>query len=205
MEYAKMTIKSDYRQRGDLVLRSYIRAMIKTLTPELLDINNDYEKLINYKGPYLCDIDKAYIYGIVDDKGVFYEIFTNNIIDYDDYQLVDAKEFNKIMSIPKGKRELLKKVIEKVLFKQENDLNIEISNTNELAVDRDVEFVAFDRCLSRINIYHRLGDNDCDDYDNFLRKLEEVKKIKYHDSMGFQKDEYEVYEYIPREEKVLKK
>ena len=48
MSYAKITVKSDYEKRGDLVLRSYVRGLQKI------------------EADLLLDNDKAYIYGIVD-------------------------------------------------------------------------------------------------------------------------------------------
>ena len=175
MEYAKMTIKSDYRQRGDLVLRSYIRAMIKTLTPELLDINNDYEKLINYKGPYLCDIDKAYIYGIVDDNGVFYEIFTWQAIPYANYELISMEEFNDIISnFPFNKIEEIKNVIEEIVFDKNKKVDYSSQFIEELARDRAIEFEAYYNYLTNVNPY----EEPLNGYNDFMYKCKSLRKTR---------------------------
>ncbi len=173
MEYARITVKSDYNKRADLVLRSYIRALIKSNIKELLS-----DLICDYKGPYLNG-DRAYIYGIVDDNGLFHELFTGNIIDYSDYEIVSENEYNSLINLSLDKKDIIRKVIEKVLFRKENDLDINISNMEELAVDRGIEFTAYDRCFSLINPYHFSGENEShDDYDNFLRKIEKINKMK---------------------------
>lgn len=178
MEYAKIIVKSDYDKRADLVLRSYIRALIKSNIKELLS-----ELIGEYEGPYLNG-DRAYIYGIVDDNGIFHELFTGNIIDYDGYEFVSENEYNKIMNLDEDKKDIIRKIIEKVLFRKENDLSITVSNMQELNVDKEIEFYAYDRCFSLINPYHFLvKDLSRDDYDNFLCKIENVKKMKRLDQM----------------------
>ena len=47
MEYAKIIVKGDYNTRGDLVLRSYIRALIKIKAVELLENGRDIEYALN--------------------------------------------------------------------------------------------------------------------------------------------------------------
>ena len=56
MNYAKIVVKSNYEKRGDLVLRSYIRAIKKLKVNALLC--NDLTS----------DIEKAYIYGEIKDE-----------------------------------------------------------------------------------------------------------------------------------------
>ena len=63
MKYAKIVVKNNYEKRGDLVLRSYIRALRKINEERLLDGEN------------------ALIYGIIDDENKFHELFTDEIIE----------------------------------------------------------------------------------------------------------------------------
>ena len=178
MEYAKITVKSDYTKRGDLVLRSYIRALEKIEANEFLDN------------------DMGFIYGIVNNDGKFYEFFTGKMIDYDDYEIISFDEYRKIVFLPQYEKELLKNVIEILLFQQKKDLELNCSTPIELAKDRAIEFAAFNNHLSLINPYHRLSDSDDSykDYDNFLKKIEEIKKMKKFDNFIIEDDEYEVLE-----------
>ncbi len=196
MKYAKIIIKSDYEKKGDLVLRSYIRAL----------------KKIN--ATILLDGDKGLIYGLVDKYGQFHELFTKKVIDYDDYCNATVDEFVNLSLLPAEKKELLRKVNERVLFNQDNDLDIEISTIEDLAKDRFIEFNAYNSFLSRINPYQKLGENinQGDECNDFLHKLEAIKIIKLQDSYITEPDAYEVNEYIRREKeedfdivKVLKK
>ncbi len=184
MEYAKITVKRVYNKRGDLVLRSYIRALIKSDIPSLLSSDYGIEK---YNGPYL-NIDQAYIYGLVDESGLFHELFTGNIIDYSDYDFIDENEYNRLMSLPEDEKDIIRKIIEKVLFKKDNDLSIDVSNNQELSIDRDVESVAYDRCFSLINPLHCVEDESFDDYDNFLLKIKNIKKIKSRYCLDYRDD-----------------
>ena len=79
MEYAKIVVKNNYEKRGDLVLRSYVRALRKIQEGRLLDGDN------------------ACIYGVIDDEKKFHELFTNIVIDYDDYVLVYVVEILNLM------------------------------------------------------------------------------------------------------------
>lgn len=176
MKYAKIIVKNNYEQRGDLVLRNYVRALKKINATNFLDGTN------------------ALIYGIVDDNGEFYEMFTREKVDFDDYIVVDQKEYLNAFS---SKSDLLLKVMQKVLFNKDVDLNMVISTVEDLAGDNMEEFNAYCDFYSRINPYHRLNEekpstyNECN---NFRRKLNEIKTMKRLDSMPFDFDEYEVVE-----------
>ncbi len=55
--------------------------------------------------------------------------------------------------------------------------------------------------MSRINPYQRVSDENpksFNDYNNFLRKVEEINIMKEMDKQVFQKDEYEVSSYQPK-------
>ena len=184
MRYAKIIVKNNYEQRGDLVLRSYVRALKKIREGRLLDGDN------------------AIIYGVINDDGKFYELFTNEVIDYDNYVYVDIEEIFDTYTMPNNRKELLKKLIEKVLFEKENDLNIEISTIEDLANDRAIEFDAYNNFLSRINPYMRLSEMEekkYNAYNSFIEKIKELKKISKHD-YKVDIDEYDVLNYYQRPE-----
>ena len=177
MKYAKIIVKPCYERRNDLVLRNYIRALKKLNAISFLDGDN------------------ALIYGIVDDNGKFYEMFTKEMIDYNYYELIDRDEYFNAFSSISDISIALKKVIEKLLFNKDVDLNLEVSNMEDVSKDFKVEFEAYSKYLSRINPYHRLTDismnNECN---NFLRKIKEIKVMERMDSIPYEIDEYEVVE-----------
>ena len=183
MRYAKILVKDNYEQRGDLVLRSYIRALKK-----IYDV-------------FLLNGDSAFIYGIVDDNNQFHEIFTNKVINYDDYFYADFFDLFGVINMPNNTRELYTKIMDKVLFGKENNFDFEISTIEELAKDRAIEFEAYNKFMSRINPYRRLNDDNQEgynDYNNFLRKIEEINIMKKMDNKKDSNDEYEVSSYWQR-------
>ena len=191
MKYAKIVVKNNYEKRGDLVLRSYIRALRKINEERLLDGEN------------------ALIYGIIDDENKFHELFTDEIIDHDDYILVDIEEIFDAATVPNNRKELLRKLMSMVLFGNKEDLGIEISSIEELAKDRAVEFEAYNNYLSRINPYMRLDENDSQElynrYNDFSHKLKEAKAIKKVNVEIQNYDDYEVRSYQPRPKVYRKK
>ena len=191
MKYAKIVVKNNYEKRGDLVLRSYIRALRKINEERLLDGEN------------------ALIYGIIDDENKFHELFTDEIIDHDDYILVDIEEIFDVATVPNNRKELLRKLMSMVLFGNKEDLGIEISSIEELANDRAVEFEAYNNYLSRINPYMRLDENDSQElynrYNDFSHKLKEAKVIKKINVEIQNYDDYEVRSYQPRPKVYRKK
>ena len=178
MSYAKITVKSNYEKRGDLVLRSYVRGLQKIEAMSLLDN------------------DKAYIYGVVDQKGVFHELFTKQIIDFDEYVEVPIEECSMLTSLPNDLTSKIYKITQCTLFDCDMEFDFEISTMEELANDRKVEFDAYDMFLSRINPYQRLENNPqgYNDYNSFSRKIEEIKKMRELDQRKPSYDEYEVVE-----------
>ncbi len=185
MEYAKIIVKNRYEKRGDLVLRSYIRALKKIEANTFLDGDN------------------GLIYGTIGDDGNFREFFTREIIDYNSLVFVPHSEFVNIYFLPDQKWKLMRKINQKVLFNQDIDLNIEISGIEDLASDRAIEFEAYNNNLSIINPYQKLNENNINsynDYNNFLVKIKAIKKIELNDSFSDSKDEYEVHSYMRRPE-----
>ena len=110
--------------------------------------------------------------------------------------------FTKILDVailPENKQELYNKIVKKVLFGEDIKLGFDISTNEDLAEDRSIEFDAYNHYMSRINPYQRLSDQDAyNDYNNFLRKIEEIKIMKKMDSKRLEKDEYEVSSYITK-------
>ena len=183
MKYAKIIVKSNYEKRGDLVLRSYIRALRKYNLGALLDGEN------------------AFIYGIVDDNNKFHELFTNNVIDYDNCIMINIEEYFEIINALSKKAGVYNEIIKNVLFNDKLSSDFEISTMEDLAKDRAIEFEAYNRYMSRINPYQRVSDENpksFNDYNNFLRKVEEINVMKKMDQQKIEKDEYEVSSYQPK-------
>ena len=195
MEYSKIIVKNNYEKRGDLVLRSYIRAL----------------KRAGKAGELLLNNDEAFIFGVIDLNGNFHEIFTNNIIDYKDYSKLTSDEYNSLcgvfVDLSDEEVELLQAIMKKVLFKEKMDLNFEVSTMEELSQDRAIEASAYDNYLSRINPWQRLNEENAhthDDYNNFLRKIEEIKIMRKMDNIN-EKLEYDEYEVLENPRKLVKK
>lgn len=141
MKFAKIVLKNNYDKKGDLVLRSLIRAY------DAIGVN-----------PVLLYHGEALIIGVVDGKdNLFHEVFTGNVIEYDDFDLISIAEFKSIfMSLTLEKQELIKQVYEKMIFnmKKEDDYSSsEYEKIRNLARDREVEFRAYNNGLSFINPY----------------------------------------------------
>ena len=186
MRYAKIIVKNNYEKRGDLVLRSYIRALKKINESRLLDGDN------------------AVIYGVVNENGEFHELFTNEIIDFDEYIYVNIEEIFDVAMMPDDRKELLTRVMQKVLFRKERVfLDFEVSSLQDLSDDRYVEMEAYEKGLSGIIPYPRLSENDEQLYgvafDVLALKIRAIKKIRRLDRCS-SRDEYDIenYEALPR-------
>ncbi len=164
MKYVKIVVKSDYENEGDLVLRSYVRALKKA----------------NLK-PFL-DGDKGIIYGEVKEDGVFHELLTGKAIDYDEIEELTISDVERLFNKEPWDLETAKKIIRKIIFREKVELDFEVSTMEENAMDRAIEFEAYNECLSKINPYMRLGevteDNNYFNYDNFSYKCKVLKKRK---------------------------
>ena len=184
MNYAKIVVKDDYQRRGDLVLRNYIRALRKIDAKELLSGRD------------------AYIYGRVDNEGIFHELFTGKDIGFNRFEYASLDEILRIASLDKEKVNKIRKIIKAILFNENIEFDFEISNSCELAEDRKIEFQAYNEFLSRINPYKRLNDKDSSDYNDFLRKIDEIKTIEKYDSIERDFDAYDIDSYYEQEEKM---
>ena len=181
MEYAKIIVKNNYEKRGDLVLRSYIRAIKKANAGKLLDGEN------------------ALIYGVIDDNNNFHELFTNRVINYDNYVPVSIDELFAVSKVSSDKKALLEKIMNTIIFGDKIDIDFEVSSIEDLAKDRAIEFDAYHHFLSRINPYLRLSEIDNQDlynaYNNFLYKIREVMIINKKNNKIQNYDEYDVDRY----------
>ena len=184
--YAKIIIKNNYEKRGDLVLRSYIRAL----------------KKIGKIGELLLNGNEAFIFGVVDPNGLFHELFTNNVIDYHDHSKLTNSEYGSLcdifVNISDEESETLKHIMENVLFGEKKDLGFEVSTREELSQDIYVEFDAFNNYLSGINPFQRLLPEEDQSYYNAYNSL--YFKVRAHNRMkrldktvGF--DEYDIDNY----------
>ena len=158
--YGKIIIKNDYEQEGDLVLRSYIRAL----------------KKIN--ALMLLDGDTAIIYGSIDDDNKFHELLTDKVIEYDKVLRITEDDEKRLSELSYFDIEKVKMIIEKVIFNKDIKLDFEISNMEELAMDRFIEFEAYSNGLSAINPYSRLEEDivDYNIYNNFSYKCKKLKR-----------------------------
>ena len=181
MEFARIVVKKDYEKRGDLVLRSYIRAL------NIIDETR------------LIDGDVAYIYGVIDDNKKFHELFTNEVIDFDNYELVGIEEIFEIDTMPSKRKEYLAKIMRNILFGEKIILDFEVSTMEELSEDRAVEFEAYNNYLSGINPYQRLLSSDDQSkynaYNSLVCKIKAIKEMKRLDKTdSFDQYEQAVYE-----------
>lgn len=184
MDYAKIIVKSNYDKRGDLVLRSYVRAL----------------KKVGKVGELLLNNDEALIFGVVDLEGNFHELFTNNVIDYKDHSKLTKNEYESLCQIfvdlSDAEVELLQSVMENVLFDEKRDLGFEVSTGEELSVDRFVEFDAYNNYLSRIDPFPKLGHDDdlkrAFAFNMLSYKLQAIKEMQRLDA----KDSYDQYDII---------
>lgn len=185
MKYAKIVIKDRYEQKGDLVLRSYIRAIKKIKANLLLGLN------------LFSDSEKAYVYGVIKDDNKFHEFFTDRVIDYDNYEIVPEDGIIVLRYIPLDEITKIKNVIEKVIFNEDIKLGFEVSTIDDLALDRKIEFEGFNNELSGVCPYPRLGKPG-NSYDDFQYKIGIINKMKIQNQPVDNYDEYEVHSYQPR-------
>ena len=160
MKYAKIVIKNNYEKRGDLVLRSYLRAL-KRINANLLLGENE-----------------AYVYGTVDENNKFHELLTGEVIEFDYFKTISEGDILRVLNLPIEELYKIKKCINSVLFGNGVDSD---SSIEEKAEDRYVEFDAYDKFLSRINPYERLSSDENQlmnfRYNHFPSKVKETNRI----------------------------
>ena len=156
MKFAKIVVKYDYEEKGDLVFRPLKRI---------------YEKM---GFTSFIDNDDTILLGIVRDND-FYELFTWKKIPFSIYQEIDLKEFYDIIdNFPMDKVSLLKKTINALIFNKNKEILDNMYNIEDLARDRAVEFNAYDNHLTSINPY----DEPLNGYNDFSYKCKVLEKRK---------------------------
>lgn len=136
MKYAKIIVKNNYEKEQDLVFRPLVRAYQKVGASTLLEDGN------------------AILLGTIDDNGIFQELFTRKIIDFNGYQEIDQLDvWYKIASLSTEEANIIRSVIDKIIFNENITLDYEISTINDLANDRRVDFDAYNNALSSHNPY----------------------------------------------------
>ena len=104
MEFAKIVVKDNYENEGDLVLKSYIEALKKNNLNLLLGLN------------LFTNAETAYIFGIIKEDNKFHEFFTDRIIDYDNYVIVPDDGVIPLKYLPKEQVEEIREVLYQVIF-----------------------------------------------------------------------------------------
>ena len=162
MIFAKIVVKGDYQEKGDLVFRPLVRA---------------YKEI---GANSLIEGESAILLGVVDKNGVFHECFTREIINYSKYEELNNSDDQKYLgNLSQEQVSLLSSRIKELLF---NERKIDYSDVKkameEDANDRSIEKKAYDDGLSMVNPYDKENPNG---YKNFLFKcalLEEFNKNK---------------------------
>ena len=154
MKFAKIVVKYDYEEKGDLVFRPLKRAYEKMQFSPLIENNN------------------AILLGIVRDNN-FYELFTWKEIPFSKYQEIELEEFyNIIDNFSMDKVSLLKKTINALIFNKNKEIDNSVYAIEELAKDRAIEFDAYDNDLTSINPYNE----PLNGYNDFSYKCKILEK-----------------------------
>ena len=155
MIFARICVKDNYEQRGDLVFRPLFRMYNNLGINALLDGN------------------KAYIMGIIKDEQ-FHEIFTGDIIPFGKYEVIDQDTFNKVMQlVPQGKYDDIREGILNIIENKPTGIML-AKDITELAKDRAFEFKAYVDDLTDINPY----EEPYNGYNDLFYKCKKLQKIK---------------------------
>lgn len=140
-----------YSEKGDIVLRSYVRALKKANLKQLLSLGGNI----------------AYVVGEIDENGRFIEYFTKKEIPCHRYELASDNVIKYLIAQTSNERVLCKGLMLKCLFGKSIDLGFEISTLEERDSDIHEEVRGYEEGLSAINPY----EGNFMDYDNFLLKV----------------------------------
>ena len=155
MNYGKIVVKNNYEKKNDLVFRPLVRAYKK------IGVNS------------LMEGDSAVLLGVINEEDKFVEVFTKEVINYDEYEHVSVLDaYYMLAPIKVEQANMLRKVIGKLVFNKEISEDLEISTMEDLARDRGIEFQAFNDSLTSNNVYSEPYNG----YNDFNFKLEKVKK-----------------------------
>ena len=177
MFFAKIIVKNDYKEKGDLVFRPLLRAYKEIGADMLVERGN------------------AILIGIVDKDGIFHEWFTGNEFYCQQFKEIDMGEvyviLNKVAEVKdeNGKAASLNiditDVINKYVFKrsvslrQDNQIEFETypdekQRIADDAEDLRIEHVAYEKGLSVIDPYDK--ENLCG-YRDFLYKVSKLNEL----------------------------
>lgn len=134
--YVKIIYQYEYKNRYDNVNRPLIRAFQKIGAQSLLEAGN-----------------RAILLGYFKD-GKIYELFTNNRLDYNSYHVIKEANANEILgNIDATSLDKISKIIRKIIFDEDVNLDFEVSSMEDLALDRAKQFDAYEKGLTKINPY----------------------------------------------------
>jgi hypothetical protein len=108
MNYAKIIVKNEYENDGDLVLSNYIEAIKKANINILLGLN------------LFTNMETAFIFGIIKEDNRFHELFTDRIIDYDNYEIVPEDGVIPLRYLSKEEVVKIRQIMNRVIFTEEN-------------------------------------------------------------------------------------
>ena len=154
--YAKIIVKNNYESENDLVFRPLIRAY------NLLKMNT------------LLEDDNALLLGVIED-GKFIELFTKKEINNVSYEEIDMLDvYYKIARLSREEVNELCTLYNYLIFNEEARLPYEVSTIEDLAMDRAIEFKAYNDGLTNHNVYSEPFNG----YNDFNFKLENLNKTK---------------------------
>ncbi len=154
MVLAKIIVKNEYQEKGDLVYRPLIRVLKEYGLNEIIED------------------DQAILLGMVQD-GVFYELSTWKEIPYANYQIISRDEFSEIIDhLSVENLHMLRRIINSLIFHRGDDIPFSVSMIEDLARDRGIEFAAYNKDLTAINPY----EEPYDGYNDFFYKCLVLKK-----------------------------
>ena len=156
MIFAKINVKKDYEEKGDLVFRPLLRV---------------YEKL---KTAYSTHDNVVPLIGVIY-NGEFYELTTWKKIEKANYEIIDFEEFETIINNLKLENlKLLRELINFSVFHEPSKIDYGISSIEDLAKDRWVDFEGYNNELTNVNPYQE----PLDGYSDFIYKCKMKKQME---------------------------
>lgn len=161
LKYEMILVKNEYQEEGDLVFRPLVRAYKEIGADSLIENGN------------------AVILGVVDDNGVFYELFTGKEIDYSAHKEYAAIH-RCLNSLSREKIELLVEKINSLVFNERGTKDRSSDEIRQMmeedAKDRAIEQKAYEDGLSMVNPYDKENPNGYKDFAYKCSVLETYKK-----------------------------
>ena len=159
MVFAKINVKRNYEEKGDLVFRPLSRIYEKLKTGY-----NTKDKIVPLLGVVYND--------------VFYELTTMRKIVDADYEIINFDEFEIIINNLKLENLIyLREMINFSIFNEASKVDYGISSIEDLARDRFIDFEGYNNCLTYVNPYQE----PLEGYNDFNFKCKMRKKMKDND------------------------